>query len=331
VAEEEDSSEPKKPRQRIEDLELFSVIAPTGKSEKREHDRVFREVLTRLTENDKTLRRLALHDCRLKERRLVDLSRAVATNTTLLELDLSSRGLHNTEQIYPLLKALKQNRSLRYLNLMYNGINLKTTKAIQAAVQINYGLVRLDIHEKGCKMSKDKTVIEILTNIEWYLQSNRNFLNFLRGTSTELNMCGRSIPSLEGMTFRHVTAMNMSHNYLTKLPTSISSLTQLVVLNLSHNDLIALPSAIGQLESLEKLDCSFNSLSTLPESMDKLSKLTHLNVESNQLKKLPRGLLMLNIETLMVGNNRFKIPKKITKTQRPWQRRDPLLYRVLAN
>jgi Leucine-rich repeat (LRR) protein len=131
---------------------------------------------------------------------------------------------------------------------MRNGLNLKATKALQAAVQVNYGLVRLDVHEKGCKLARDKGVIEVLTNIEWYLQSNRNFLSFLKGHTSELNMCGRSIPSLEGMTFRHVTTMNMSHNYLTKLPTSISTLTQLVDLNLSHNDLITLPSAIGQLE-----------------------------------------------------------------------------------
>jgi hypothetical protein len=106
--EEPKEEEPKKPRQRIEDLELFSVIAPTSKSEKREYDRMFREVLTRLSENEKTLRRLSLQQCKLKERRLVDLCRALATNNTLLELDLSSRGLNNHEQLYPLLKALKQ-------------------------------------------------------------------------------------------------------------------------------------------------------------------------------------------------------------------------------
>lgn len=73
---------------------------------------------------------------------------------------------------------------------------------------------------------------------------------------------------------------DLSHNQMTLLPKSFwPRFTSLRSLNVSHNKLRKLPSSIGKLENLEELYLSHNDdLDTLPDNMTQLTKLKTLHL-----------------------------------------------------
>ena len=79
----------------------------------------------------------------------------------------------------------------------------------------------------------------------------------------------------------------LSGNQLTKLPESITKLSNLTDLDLSNNQLIKLPESITKLSNLTTLLLSGNQLTKLPESITNFSNLTWLDLSNNQIKKIP--------------------------------------------
>ncbi|XP_026222055.1 p53-induced death domain-containing protein 1 isoform X2 [Anabas testudineus] len=91
---------------------------------------------------------------------------------------------------------------------------------------------------------------------------------------------------------------------LTTLPTSVSSLSNLVHLDLSFNQLCSLPSCLLSLPVLSSLLLCHNHLSALPPDIGQLSSLTYLSLLGNELVSLPPGVGQLKaLQTLDVSHN----------------------------
>lgn len=93
---------------------------------------------------------------------------------------------------------------------------------------------------------------------------------------------------------------------LTKLPESLSQLTQLRALILSGNQLTKLPEWLGQLTQLQSLHISINRLTELPEWLGQLTQLRELSAANNLLESLPESLGRLKyLEELYLPSNNF--------------------------
>jgi len=78
--------------------------------------------------------------------------------------------------------------------------------------------------------------------------------------------------------------IDLSNNFLSKLPDSFTALNHLIVLDLSRNQLTSLPQSFGDLNKLIRLDLYSNQLRTLPLSFGRLSRLKWLDLKSNPLE-----------------------------------------------
>ncbi|KAI1703847.1 endonuclease/Exonuclease/phosphatase family domain-containing protein [Ditylenchus destructor] len=101
---------------------------------------------------------------------------------------------------------------------------------------------------------------------------------------TELEVHGRirniSRPLLE---MRHLTALFMGGNLLTRLPPEIAQLCNLTLLDLSNNKLRSLPAEIGDMISLCHLYLNTNQIRVLPYELGKLFRLQTLALQHNPL------------------------------------------------
>ncbi|MBD3255556.1 MAG: hypothetical protein GF383_10705 [Candidatus Lokiarchaeota archaeon] len=100
--------------------------------------------------------------------------------------------------------------------------------------------------------------------------------------------------NLESEELSHLTYLNfldLSENYLDRLPEWIQELKELKDLRLNNNILTQLPEWIGNLKELEALSLIGNRLTSLPQSLANLKKLKTLRLDNNHIKKFP---LVLN-------------------------------------
>lgn len=114
--------------------------------------------------------------------------------------------------------------------------------------------------------------------------------------------------------------LNRSYQGLTKLPSTILSMTELRQLNLSHNRLTgALPAEIRHLRNLETLDISYNDMTGLPAELGQLSELRTLNASNNRLTGIPHELGNLqNLEVLdLSGNDISQQDLEVIRTKLP--------------
>ena len=84
--------------------------------------------------------------------------------------------------------------------------------------------------------------------------------------------------------------LELDGNLLTEISSSIEALAKtLLVLNLSHNRIRTLPSTIGSLTSLQRLNLRFNSIESIPASISKCTNLTKFLLHGNEssLKRPP--------------------------------------------
>lgn len=104
--------------------------------------------------------------------------------------------------------------------------------------------------------------------------------------------------------------LDLSHNALPSLPSSLASLTALMLLNLSHNLLRCLP-LLAPLTRLRLLDVSFNRLEALPPLGD-LTALRSLNASANQLTHLPPLPRLVLLNELHLSANKLAHLQSLT-------------------
>jgi internalin A len=102
----------------------------------------------------------------------------------------------------------------------------------------------------------------------------------------------------------NIEELDLSHNKLSQVISSIGALTRLTSLNLTDNALDRLPDALGHLSALQDLFLAGNKLSELPRSLGDVSTLRTLDLENNELTSLLESLGSLSsLSTLKVSGN----------------------------
>ncbi|CAG2233960.1 unnamed protein product [Mytilus edulis] len=111
------------------------------------------------------------------------------------------------------------------------------------------------------------------------------------------------------------TELNLSKQLLTVVPQEVSQFNRLEVLNLSHNALDDLPSSLARIRTLKFLLVANNLLTHLPETITNLTHLIMLDLTHNKLTSLPQNLGSLRVlQTLKLANNRFdQVPIPVCK------------------
>ena len=111
--------------------------------------------------------------------------------------------------------------------------------------------------------------------------------------------------------------LNLTHQYLDRVPDGVDSLKNLKVLILDQNEISELSESVFKLEKLEKLSVGYNQLKSLPPDLKKLDRLRELNVSGNPITELPGEVTDLRLlESLIVTNTKLAtLPKNIDKLQ----------------
>ncbi|EGC38606.1 roco10, ROCO family protein [Dictyostelium purpureum] len=132
-------------------------------------------------------------------------------------------------------------------------------------------------------------------------------------------------------TWLKLKTLNISNNYLTKLPVDIFQIPTLEVLRVSNNQiddngipkictstrlrsldlrknhLTTIPEGIFNLIELQVLTLQDNQIQQLTSDIQKLTSLTELNLNGNQISSLPPQLLLLtNLKKLYLDNNQLQ-------------------------
>lgn len=98
-------------------------------------------------------------------------------------------------------------------------------------------------------------------------------------------------------------------NILTRLPSNICCLNNLLRLDLQHNNLINVPTCLFQLPLLRNLNISHNYIEELPELTQWRPSLNVFNVASNFLTGFPCNVDGCAVEYLNLSNNKLgKVP-----------------------
>jgi hypothetical protein len=117
--------------------------------------------------------------------------------------------------------------------------------------------------------------------------------------------------------FVNMTALDVSNNTLTELPSSIVQLSKLRILIAKNNglDSESFPKQFHRLQSLEVLNVGGNQLSEVPQSFLELRVLKALYMGSNNIKYIPCRIGdITTLEVLYLGGNRLvEIPATIGK------------------
>lgn len=119
--------------------------------------------------------------------------------------------------------------------------------------------------------------------------------------------CVRTIPTSIA-NLQSLTYLNVSRSHLCAFPPDLCGLP-LKVLIASNNRLTALPSDIGSFRQLRQLDVSCNEIQSLPAQIGNLESLRDLNVRRNQLDRLPEEIAELPLVRLDFSCNKIsRIP-----------------------
>eukprot|EP00960_Hanusia_phi_P070353 767289-Hanusia_phi.AAC.1 len=127
-----------------------------------------------------------------------------------------------------------------------------------------------------------------------------------------LDASRREITSISIAPFSHdpiLLHLDLSKNYLIRIPQEICDIYSLVVLNLSDNRLTKLPQDVGRLDRLQKLHLCGNRLDCLPYDISSLSHLQRLSLERNRFTAIPDFLRALPQNRISVDRCLVEGPK----------------------
>lgn len=139
---------------------------------------------------------------------------------------------------------------------------------------------QLDLSRKNIENIPD-FISEMSQIKQLYLQNNR---------ISSLSLCLSS----------SIRVLNLSHNLLKEIPSTIFSLYNLKSLHLSHNIIQIIPSQISLLQSLEKLTLHNNNLTKVSCDISLLEKLHTLSLHNNNfLISPPSSVIQMGIKAIL--------------------------------
>ncbi|NXL94316.1 CNOT6 protein, partial [Alectura lathami] len=116
------------------------------------------------------------------------------------------------------------------------------------------------------------------------IMSSEEAANGKKSHWAELEISGK-VRSLSSSlwSLTHLTALHLSDNSLSRIPSDIAKLHNLVYLDLSSNKIRSLPAELGNMVSLRELHLNNNLLRVLPFELGKLFQLQTLGLKGNPL------------------------------------------------
>jgi Leucine-rich repeat (LRR) protein len=239
------------------------------------------------------------------------------SGNTLTDLPLSMDKLHSLTQLnvsgnkLTAEKIMQSTRNLHLRNITYDRQTLATTASAPKDLESESWI----IHEASPAKKRLPT--------SWNIDTIRSEKRYNDETNT-LDLSGLNIKTLDeafltaisqDANMQHVTILNLDHNYLEKLPATISELKELTTLSLADNRLTQLPDTLGKLTNLQTLNLSKNALTTLPKTLAQC-RLSHLTLDNNKFKKFPLVILDMGktLKTLALSQNQLtNLPEDIGK------------------
>lgn len=106
-------------------------------------------------------------------------------------------------------------------------------------------------------------------------------------------------------TFKNLKILNLGHNKIRLLSSSIGLLTRLESLILEDNQLEQLPNELSKLESLKTLNLSTNKFRTFPVQTIQLKNLELLDLSNNQISAIPNEIGQCNATEINLNNNKL--------------------------
>ncbi len=129
-----------------------------------------------------------------------------------------------------------------------------------------------------------------------------------------LDLSGKGIASAEGLQWCvNVTAIDLSGNKLTKLPSGMEKLTALHTIVLDGNKFTSFPTALYSAPKLGTISLRGNSISKLPDTIGSLKAVTSLDLTGNKLESVNSKVGKLTtLRTLSLADNRIgALPKAV--------------------
>ncbi|KAF3815863.1 hypothetical protein GH733_015983, partial [Mirounga leonina] len=128
-------------------------------------------------------------------------------------------------------------------------------------------------------LAPDEEISSIAQNSEVRLAQNSYLFQALElAVEGKVRSLSSSLWSLT-----HLTALHLSDNSLSRIPSDIAKLHNLVYLDLSSNKIRSLPAELGNMVSLRELHLNNNLLRVLPFELGKLFQLQTLGLKGNPL------------------------------------------------
>jgi hypothetical protein len=134
------------------------------------------------------------------------------------------------------------------------------------------------------------------------------FSSLIDERATKIVISGLGVQGLPPFThcMQDLRCLEITNNYLTKLPKGIERLSSLERLILDQNHLIKLSKRVFALKNLSMISLNRNRLQTLPDLFSKIDSLTSLTLNSNQMQTLPSSFSSLTmLKNLRVCGNKL--------------------------
>ena len=247
-----------------------------------------------------------------------------SVNPDLKNLDLS----HNSLTTIP--KQIRILQSLIVLNISHNSIQVLPPELFTACT----GLQHLDLSHNSLRTLPVQFIrlsrlqhLDISNNPLELYAFRKAFERLTKLQYLNLSSTGRcySDPSdhtpgqQTNITNLHklvcLKDLDLSHNYLSRIPTDLFKLTNLRRLNLSYCKLKDISSSIDAWTMLQTLDLSGNYIAFLPHNLCELTQLKRLFLSDNRLQMdgIPKNIgNMINLESFVAARNQLvSVPASI--------------------
>lgn len=99
---------------------------------------------------------------------------------------------------------------------------------------------------------------------------------------------------------------SQNNGYYNNLDSALYTPKQVITLDLSKQKLKELPSEIILFENLERLILKRNRIKEIPKELSTLTKLHFIDISSNYIENLPKELSSLEIDTLIMWDNKLR-------------------------